>query len=219
MRKTIAIILACCLCFALTACGCAHQYETKVTREASCTSSGVTTHTCKLCGYTYSSYGSIGNHSWVLATCTKEQYCSSCGITNGNALGHTTQNGKCGRCGEMCSNSKLIVKNALPCTVTTYFSTGNLYATVTIDEIKYVFKDQSDGKVQLFLELSCYVDAVGKNSNQAIFGIKLYDSEGKLIDTQNVLKSTAAEGLYFTAEESFKDLKPGNYTIEITPRI
>ncbi len=38
-------------------------------------------------------------HEWVDATCTEPSYCSKCGIKNGAALGHTTDNGFCSGCG------------------------------------------------------------------------------------------------------------------------
>ena len=46
-------------------------------------------------------YTSECDHKWSEATCTKGQVCSKCGYTRGAPLGHTTQNGKCERCGEL----------------------------------------------------------------------------------------------------------------------
>ena len=39
-------------------------------------------------------------HSWDEATCTAPKTCSTCGATEGKALGHDYQNGVCTRCGE-----------------------------------------------------------------------------------------------------------------------
>ena len=56
-----------------------------------CTESGV----CKRCGETIPAAG----HKWKEATCTEPMTCSVCGATEGAALGHTTTNGVCERCG------------------------------------------------------------------------------------------------------------------------
>ena len=58
-----------------------------------CTESGV----CKRCGEEVHATG----HKWKEATCTTPKTCSVCGTTEGNALGHTTANGTCTRCGEL----------------------------------------------------------------------------------------------------------------------
>lgn len=56
-----------------------------------CTADG----TCSRCGEVFPAEG----HKWVDATCTTPKTCSVCGQTEGEALGHTTANGVCGRCG------------------------------------------------------------------------------------------------------------------------
>lgn len=63
-----------------------HQVE-----GVSCTEGGV----CSRCGEEIPPAG----HTWVDATCTEPKTCSVCGETEGEALGHTTQSGKCDRCG------------------------------------------------------------------------------------------------------------------------
>lgn len=40
------------------------------------------------------------SHSWKAATCTAPKTCTKCGVTEGNALGHTYENGSCKNCGE-----------------------------------------------------------------------------------------------------------------------
>lgn len=51
---------------------------------------------CEVCGKKIPAAG----HKWTNATCTEPKKCSVCGKTEGEALGHTTSNGKCSRCGE-----------------------------------------------------------------------------------------------------------------------
>ena len=197
-----------------------HSYTTKTNSSATCTSSGSATHTCKACGDSYTETIAAKGHKWISATCNKAKYCSSCGITEGSALGHTTQNGTCTRCGQTFSvadKCKLNIKNELPHTATSWYSaSGELYAEVTVEEVEYAFNANSDGTVRLVLEFSCYTVACKR---QAIFGIKLYDSKGRLIATENALYPGATAGLYWTATERFYDLEPGVYTIEITPKI
>lgn len=50
---------------------------------------------CNRCGKTITAPG----HTWVDATCTEPKTCSVCGITEGEPLGHDTDNGVCSRCG------------------------------------------------------------------------------------------------------------------------
>ena len=49
------------------------------------------------------------SHRWVSATCTKPKTCSKCETTSGSALGHTTNSGKCSRCGESLNSSSWII--------------------------------------------------------------------------------------------------------------
>ena len=73
-----------------TKCGTAveHSYES-VTTAPTCTDSGYTTHTCSVCGHSYTDTAveALG-HSWVDATCTESKYCSVCGQGSGRPLGH-----------------------------------------------------------------------------------------------------------------------------------
>ena len=70
----------------------AHQYSSKVTTAATCTSAGVTTYTCTGCtdSYTVAAPAAKG-HSYADATCTAPKSCTSCGATTGsvNSSNHT----------------------------------------------------------------------------------------------------------------------------------
>lgn len=59
--------------------------------EITCTESA----TCNRCGETINPSG----HTWIDATCTEPKTCNVCGTTEGEALGHDTDNGVCSRCG------------------------------------------------------------------------------------------------------------------------
>ncbi|MCI8631947.1 MAG: hypothetical protein HFE64_00455 [Lachnospiraceae bacterium] len=58
--------------------------------NVTCTQDG----TCDLCGEAVPATG----HSWQEATCSEPKTCRTCGQTEGEALGHSTDNGVCSRC-------------------------------------------------------------------------------------------------------------------------
>ena len=64
-----------------------HEYEGQT-----CTDPG----RCTRCGKTIEAKG----HEWTDATCTTAKECAICGKTEGEALGHSTNNGICKMCGE-----------------------------------------------------------------------------------------------------------------------
>ncbi len=76
---------------------CQHNYTSNVTAEATCTKDGVKTFTCSSCKDSYTESISAG-HKWNDATCTTPKTCSVCKTTQGEAIGHTTENGICSRC-------------------------------------------------------------------------------------------------------------------------
>lgn len=196
-----------------------HSYSTQTTQAATCTAAGSQKHTCKTCGYSYFETVNATGHNWVNATCTKAKYCSHCNTTSGSALGHTTQNGTCERCGvkiSIADQCKLTVKNDLPCTITSYYSTGHFWSRVKIEEIQSEFDVSYDGSLTLELYISGYIEAV--RDDMAVFDVKLYDSKGRLIDADGALKTYAYADMYTTFYCSFDDLEPGEYAIEFAPR-
>jgi len=66
-----------------------HSYTSKVTTAATCTTDGVRTYTCSKCSHSYTEKIDKTGHSWTTATCTLKKTCSTCGITEGSALGHS----------------------------------------------------------------------------------------------------------------------------------
>ncbi len=66
-----------------------HTYnDGVVTTQPTCTTPGVKTYTCTVCGDTYTEAISQLGHKWTDATCTAPKTCSVCGATEGDALGH-----------------------------------------------------------------------------------------------------------------------------------
>ncbi len=92
---------------------CTHEYsEATCTEAQTCSVCGLKTglplgHDCEVlscvegsecqrCGEVLENDPDL--HSFADATCTEPRTCTLCGITRGNALGHTTYNGICERC-------------------------------------------------------------------------------------------------------------------------
>jgi hypothetical protein len=77
-----------------------HNYKETVVTKVNCTQDGVTKYSCPNCNHTYEKTTPAPGHKWKAATCTSPKTCSSCGQTDGNALGHNSgSDGKCTRCG------------------------------------------------------------------------------------------------------------------------
>lgn len=80
MKKTFLLIAVVTLCLLCTACKCEHQYEEKITTEASCTAVGVKTFTCKECNESYTEEIPMTEHTYT-SSITKEPTCSEKGVT------------------------------------------------------------------------------------------------------------------------------------------
>ena len=92
--------------------------------------------------------GVANGHTWLEATCTEAKTCEICGISEGEALGHTTQTGTCDRCGEKFSKwepgeyvdefkiptgNKYIVTSSVGVFSNSATNNSELYASVQID--------------------------------------------------------------------------------------
>ena len=77
---------------------CRHEYSRHET-AASCTQSGLIVNECTLCGEKTTEEIPATGHRLTDPTCLKAKTCAICGVTDGNALGHSYENGKCTRCG------------------------------------------------------------------------------------------------------------------------
>ncbi len=76
-----------------------HKYKESVRKQPTCTEDGVRAFVCSLCGDTNTESIASTGHDWIAATCTKPRTCSRCGKTEGSALQHTFENGRCVACG------------------------------------------------------------------------------------------------------------------------
>lgn len=123
---------------------------------------------CEVCGKKIPAAG----HKWTNATCTEPKKCSVCGKTEGEALGHTTSNGKCSRCGEeielkvlMYSDSNLDIYYTGLSEEAFYFACINFYAVNKSSKALTIqLRDESiNGSM---IDIVCSSDvAAGKNIN------------------------------------------------------
>ena len=80
---------------------CIHAPEIIQTTEPSCTESGSTVSSCPLCGEEFTEELPARGHQFSEASCTLSKACISCGLIEGEALGHDYEEGVCTRCGDV----------------------------------------------------------------------------------------------------------------------
>jgi len=83
-----------------------HNYTKVSGSGATCTAAGNSVMKCSNCGDQKTETQKALGHKWTAATCTAAKKCSRCGITEENALGHTTTSGKCGRCNQTITDTR-----------------------------------------------------------------------------------------------------------------
>lgn len=77
MKKLFVWSMAIMLSFALTGCGCEHEYdEGEITKEATCEEEGIKTFTCKLCGEEKTETVPLAEHTYDIGKVTKEATCT-----------------------------------------------------------------------------------------------------------------------------------------------
>lgn len=79
---------------------CGHDYQPGTNQAATCVQAGYQSYVCRKCGDTQQQLTLPLGHSFTDATCTGAKYCSRCGTTEGDPLGHRFENGRCTRCAE-----------------------------------------------------------------------------------------------------------------------
>lgn len=99
---------------------CVHTYEITAQTAPTCTKAGSVTYTCSACGAVDTKSVAATGHSYSDATCTTAKKCKTCGVTSGNALGHSYGTDYlCVRCGEIdpnkpCDHAYEVSKNIAP---------------------------------------------------------------------------------------------------------
>ena len=75
-----------------------HNYVLAKQTNATCLSAGEKRYSCSMCGDSYTEKIAQTSHNWTNATCTAPKTCTTCGRTEGSALGHSG-GALCTRCG------------------------------------------------------------------------------------------------------------------------
>ncbi|MBQ7896898.1 MAG: hypothetical protein IJ323_00595 [Clostridia bacterium] len=81
----------------------AHNYVLVNQIKATCDSAGEESFSCSVCSNSYTNIIAQKTHNWKYATCSAPKTCTSCGKTEGKALGHSN-NVVCNRCGTIVFN-------------------------------------------------------------------------------------------------------------------
>ena len=110
-----------------------HFYgDWKVVKAATCTENGAKEKKCSICETTQEEQISAG-HSWQDATCTTPKHCSICGVTSGNALGHSYSRGKCVIC--YAEDPNYIAPYVTSTNSTLYLDNSNTTIYITAHEV------------------------------------------------------------------------------------
>lgn len=185
--------------------------------------------TCNLCNKTE---GEKLEHIWIEATCTTPKKCKLCGLTEGGELGHswveaTYENPKtCSICNITEGSPKerppmsVTISPSVPYSFNQYYSSGKLWRTVRITNIRTEFEESYNGKyrIKLYFSGEKTYDEDGPNySASCSIGIKVYDENGYVVATDDYFTEDLQVGDKFKDDEStiFKDLPRGNYKIEL----
>ena len=98
------------------------------------------------------------DHNFSDATCTMAQICSICDALNGEALGHTVEEGTCDRCGETVGNEPVQTGFHLQSvwSGTTYYFTGTVSSgkgaiTTDVSKAAVVYKEEATGGYYLYI--------------------------------------------------------------------
>lgn len=169
-----------------------HNYTSKVTAEATCTKDGVKTFICSMCKDSYTESIAAG-HKWTNATCTVPKTCSVCKLTEGEALKHKIEGGKCTRCG-----IKISVVLYEDSTVKITFKKAEKYKYSNDRVELYFYVENKTGKTLLIqadaVSLNGYSfcdlvmsDAVAANSIGIInLSVEDFDFDFDLVNTESI---------------------------------
>lgn len=174
------------------------------TKEATCTVNGSKERSCA-CGEKETDT-IVASHAWKDATCTEAKKCSKCGLTDGSALGHTTQFGNCNRCGNKIS-ATIKCSNNLPQSFTSKYSSGSRGSTTQITDVSF---KESGSSVKISVKckfLNKYA------TNDAYIAYTITDPNGDIIESWRIWKYQCVSNLVFTETISFTPTMAGEYII------
>lgn len=182
-----------------------HQWE-----EATCTTPKI----CSVCGKTE---GSTKKHKWKDATCTEPKTCSVCGKTDGSAKGHKWKEATydspktCKTCGKTEGDPlervipNIYLNTQLPCQINHYGSlTNKLMTTSTITGVDISIEENYNKSFDIIFKFSGQrdYDYQGElHSTAAVVGIKIYDSNGNVVDSDTYYSPNICYGETFANDE------------------
>ena len=144
-----------------------HNYKATTVSVLSCTTAGVTKYTCSACGHTYEDTKAATGHKWSNATCTKAKTCSTCGQTEGNALGHSSgSDGKCTRCGQKVTID-MTTRISAP---TEKFAILRKKNSAGLVELNWTANNNSGKTIKYYTVTVYYYNAVGDPAKNDITG-------------------------------------------------
>ena len=154
---------------------------------------------CFSCGETQ---GEALGHDWVDATCTKAKQCSRCGKSEGNVLEHVAQNGTCSVCGITLNTvANLDERSGLSATYT------DIYLCTVYGGVSFEYELREDDNTVH----GCPVEAKAYNEGGALV------ATAKWQENPPMAFGTDAAGRYIYNKKIYTDFIPlaqGKYTVE-----
>lgn len=198
-----------------------HNYEKKITKEATCTEDGIMTFTCINCKKSYEE-PIKAEHKWVSATCLEPEKCSVCGETRGEkSNSHTFKDGKCIICG--LDENKTIVSSGVTFKVKKEEINLNYYnQSFSMSDINIKYERSTGGWSNFYVYYNG-VQMVGSGS--VYFNYSLKDEEGYVVasgssSTPDLKAGEKTRDVSFSIilnHANGSDLRDGGvYTLEIS---
>lgn len=184
--------------------------------NATCSQNGLTEGAhCQICGTVTIKQEEVpASHKWKEATCEMPKQCTICYQTEGNALGHNLNNGKCSKCDfAVTINISYFTSNA-------FIKDSRASADIMLsrNSIKY----GSDGTANItytYISTITYVSNTGIGNPSLSYAVNLYkkDSSGEYIlcDQQKVIVMDCYNGKRKESSVMFEGLTSGDYKIVV----
>ena len=179
-----------------------HSYDPKVTKQPTCTGTGIRKYTCKNCGSSYEKLIDALGHSYTYtdnANGTHTVACSNTGCTYSAAEAHTFLNGACELCGAAdgpIAKSDLVIFNK-SLSLQSYVAFNFLVKASVLEGydswyIEFVRKDADKGTVKEISSGTAY------NSSLQQFEYKLYSYQ--MSDELTVTLYAVKDGVTYVGE-------------------
>ena len=248
MKKIISAIMVLCMLVCLSACGeCEHEWTYATCKEPKiCTLCGetegtvaehkwkeATCHfpkTCTVCKITDGE--KVAEHNWIPADCENPERCTICGDIKGMALGHKWKDATydAPQTCEVCFSTigspmerpafSARIKNSIPLTINNYYSSGKLWNSVKITDVRVEYEKtySGDNEIVLYFSGEKLYDSDGpKQSDSCSVGIKVYDKDGYVVADETYYTHDIKVGDKFRNDKCsiWEDLPDGEYIIEL----